>query len=120
MGRVRIDRDSCKYNHALHYGSGLPVFRGDIRQDGFGLGAILGGLLRQAVPVLKPMVKSLAKTALRTGSRVLSDVVDNKKTFGEAVKDQFIESVDSALTEKKKPNKRKRVARKRRRVDILD
>ena len=120
MGRVRVDRDSCAHNHSLHYGSGLPVFKGDIRQDGFGLGAILGGLLRQAVPVLKPMVKSIAKTALKTGGRVLSDVVSQRKPFKEAVKDRFLETVDNALLDNKKSRRKKRVARKRRRVDILD
>ena len=74
MCRVRVDRDSCAHDHFLHYGSGLPVFKGDIRQDGFGLGTILGSLLGQAVPDLKPMVISIEKTALKTGGRVLSDV----------------------------------------------
>ena len=41
-----MDRDSCAHNHFLHYGNGLPVFKRDIRQDGFGLGAILDCLLR--------------------------------------------------------------------------
>ena len=63
MGRVKVDRDSCIHNHALHYSSGLPVFRGEIRQDGFGIGNLLGSLLRQDIPILKAMVKSLAHTS---------------------------------------------------------
>ena len=119
MGRVKVDRDSCIHNHALHYGSGLPVFRGEIRQDGFGIGNLLGGLIRQAIPVLKPMVKSLAHTALKTGGRVLSDVVDSKKSFKDAVKDRLIESVDNALMDRKSRG-RKKSDQKRRRIDILD
>ena len=119
MGRVKVDRDSCIHNHALHYGSGLPVFRGEIRQDSFGIGNLLGSLIRQAIPVLKPMVKSLACTSLKTGGWVLSDVVDSKKSCKDAVKDRFIESVDNTLMDRKSRG-RKKVTRKRRRIDILD
>ena len=92
---------SCAHNHYLHYGSGLPIFKAVIRQDRFGLGAIVDGLIK-AVPVLNPMVKTIAKTALTTGGRVLSDVVIQRKPFKEALMDN------------KKSRRKKRVGRKRR------
>ena len=99
MGRIRVDRDSCCQNHNLHYGSGLPVFRGELRQEGWGLGGLLGGLFRQAVPILKPLAKKLVKTAVRTGGRVLSDVVTGRKPLKRAMKDRFAETIDMALSD---------------------
>ena len=124
MVRASLDRDSCAHNHRLHYGSGLPVFRGDVRQEGWGLGGLLGGLFRQAIPILKPMASSIAKAALKTSGRVLSDVVSNKKPLKDAVKDRFLETIDEALTKKSRQVKRRRGTKRKRsggrRVDILD
>ena len=126
-----MDPYTCAHNHRLHYGSGLPVFRGDVRQDGWGLGGLIGGLIRQAVPILKPIVKSFAKTALKTGTRVLSDVVRNDVPLKDAVKGRFFETVDEVLGDDETPSiepvrrrskrRRRRIGtNKRRRVDILD
>ena len=135
MVRVQVDHDSCHRNHRLHYGSGLPVFRGDLRQEGYGLGGILGGLFRQAIPILKPVMKTIGKAALRTGGRVLSDVVRGKKPIKDAMKDRFLETVDEAIGDnvdddddddasrsrvRRRKRRRRQPPAKRKRVDILD
>ena len=72
MVRERIDRTLCAENHMTHYGSGLPVFQGDIRQDGYGLGALL---MRFAGPLLRPIVQSVGKNLISSGGKILSNVV---------------------------------------------
>ena len=126
MVRVKVDHDSCHRNHKLHYGSGLPVFRGDLRQEGYGIGGIISGLFRQAVPILKPVMKSLGKAALRTGGRVLSDVVRERKPIKDAMKNRILETVDETIGDRfdddddDRPRKRRKVVkRKRKRLDIL-
>ena len=56
-------------------GGGINVFRGH------GIGNILGGLFRSAIPVLKSAGKSILKTGAQTGLNVLNDVLS-----GESVK----------------------------------
>ena len=57
----------------------LPVFAGPGNQRGYGLGGMLAGLFRTAVPFLKRGALNLAKTAgreaLTTGAEILEDVV---------------------------------------------
>lgn len=66
-------------NHYLQQvGNGLPVFRGARVQKGHGLGNVLGGLFRSAMPLLKKGVKSLGKEALRTGVEIAGDVLDGR------------------------------------------
>lgn len=74
MVRARIDRDVCADTHRTHYGSGLPVFRGDLRQDGYGLGALL---MRFAGPILKPLIQTVGRNVVSSGGKVLSNVVKN-------------------------------------------
>lgn len=45
---------------------------------GQGLGNILGGVLRSAVPLLKSAGKSLLKTGARTGMQIASDVLSGQ------------------------------------------
>lgn len=126
MGRTRYDPSMCSSNHKLHYGSGFPVFRGDVRQDGYGLGGMLSGLFRHIVPVLKPIAKSFAKSALKTGGRVVSDVISGRQpNIGEAVRKRVAETIDDAVTTKipkrsGSTNKRVRQKQRRRKSDILD
>lgn len=124
MGRVRYDPHQCSQNHKVHYGSGFPVFQGQIRQDGYGLGGLLSGIFRAAVPMLKPIAKGLAKTALKTGGRVLSDVVGGKRSFGDSLRTRVSETMDEKLHapyQTTPRRKKKRLTRRgRRKVDILD
>lgn len=56
-------------------GSGLPVFIGSRHTKGHGIGNVLSGLVRLAVPVLKSTGKAVLKEGLRTGIDVLGDVL---------------------------------------------
>lgn len=56
-------------------GSGLPVYGGVAVQKGHGLGSILSGLFRTALPVLKKVGATVGKEALKGGLDVASDVM---------------------------------------------
>ena len=142
MVRERIDRALCADHHKTHYGSGMPVFQGDIRQDGYGLGALL---MRFAAPLLKPIVRTVGKDLITGGGKILSSVVKrgvpmladrvNEKLFGSSkqpnVPLHMDASADGDFTSDQRVGRRRRVVgtkksiavggkRKRRRADILD
>ena len=56
-------------------GGGMPVYSGSPYQRGHGLGSILGGLLRGAMPLLSSVGKSIGRQMIRSGLDVASDVV---------------------------------------------
>lgn len=92
--------------YRLHYGQGLPVFIGDVQQDGYGLGGFLSSLFRKVMPIVSktvvPFLKQTAKTAgkslLKTGTQVLSDVVLDDKNLKESVKRRGKEGVRDFVT----------------------
>lgn len=59
-------------------GGSMNVFAGTRYQKGYGLGNILSGLFRSAVPLLKKGAVSLGKTALKTGLNVVKDGLEGK------------------------------------------
>lgn len=59
-------------------GTGLPFFAGAPTQSGYGLGSILGGLIRSAVPLLKPALKRAGKEVARSGLNVVQDVLQGQ------------------------------------------
>ena len=69
-------------------GRGLPAFAGTKVQRGHGLGGILRGLVKVAMPVLKQGAKKLGKSALKTGIDVAAEVARGK-TVKEAVKEKI-------------------------------
>ena len=118
-------------------GHGLPVFRGGMR--GRGLGSILSGLLRTAVPLLKQGGKALLKEGLRGGVSLAQDVLEGKsvksavkqraKNAGKRLLNQAIGQFQApappgepARKRIKKPTpKRKNIRRKRKqKSDIFD
>ena len=52
-------------------GSGLPVYQGYSSQFGFGLGNILGGILRSAIPMITPIAKNAGRELLLAGVKRL-------------------------------------------------
>lgn len=64
------------YTHQV--GHGLPVFEGPRTQRGSGLGGLLGGLFRSAVPLLKAGAKTLGRQFLRTGVGIAQDALEGK------------------------------------------
>ena len=72
-----------------HYGGGIgPVFKGDIYQDGYGLGGIFGSLFRKVVPILKSTAMTAGKTLLKSGADALGDVISGEKDIMSAIKDR--------------------------------
>lgn len=63
-------------------GSGVSIFAGARGQRGHGLGSLLGGLFRRALPMLKRGLAVFGKHALKTGIDIASDVAG-----GESVKE---------------------------------
>ena len=61
-------------------GAGLPVFQGYQGQYGRGLGNVLAGVLRSAVPLIAPAVKGLSRSLIRAGANKLQRVIDDRLT----------------------------------------
>ena len=59
-------------------GNGMPIFEGHRGQRGHGLGSMLAGLFRGAIPMLKRGLAIFGKQALRTGLEVANDVADGR------------------------------------------
>lgn len=85
MGPFQPPRGSYeKYYEASQYGRGLvlPAFVGGKVQKGHGLGSLIAGIARAAVPLVMPLMKSAGKaaasTALSAGAGVLADVIAKK------------------------------------------
>ena len=86
--------DASRHLYESYYtnqsGNGLPVFSGSRGQRGHGLGSILGGLFRSALPMLKRGLAAFGKHALKTGLDIANDVVSG---------DQFKESAKRRIPE---------------------
>jgi len=110
-------------------GNGLPVFGGYRGQRGHGLGSILGGLFRSAMPMIKRGLATFGKHALKTGLEIANDVVAGenvkdsaKRRVSEGIKrfarpENFISQTGSGR-KRKSSGKIKKSKRKRR--DIFD
>jgi hypothetical protein len=59
-------------------GNGVPIFQGYRGQRGHGLGSILSGFFRSAMPILRRGLSFFGKEALRTGARIATDVADGQ------------------------------------------
>ncbi len=59
-------------------GRGMPIFIGTRGQRGHGLGSMLAGLFRRAVPMLKRGLSIFGRQALKTGLNVANDVADGQ------------------------------------------
>ena len=73
-------------------GSGLPVFHGSRGQRGHGLGSMLSGLFRTAVPMLKRGLATFGKHALKTGLEIAGDVVEGK-SFKDSARDRIVPTI---------------------------
>ena len=60
-------------------GHGMPYFSGTQIQRGHGLGNLLSGLVRAAMPLVKSGMKALGKKGLKTGVQIAGDVIRGKK-----------------------------------------
>lgn len=57
--------DICRHYKSQHGGS-LPVFQGSMYQRGYGIGNIISGLARHAIPLLKSSIVPLAKSGMKS------------------------------------------------------
>lgn len=73
-------------------GSGLPVFIGSKGQRGHGLGSMLSGLFRSAMPIVKKGLSTIGKSALKTGLSIAGDVLEGKNA-GEAARSRVAHSI---------------------------
>jgi len=117
-----------------HYGGALPVFRGTVYQEGYGLGNIFGSLFRSVLPILKTTAASAGKTLLRSGAQALGDIVSGERDVASALKHHSMEglknvgkdvltNISSTLNPEQSGSGRRKI-RKRRRIraveDIFD
>lgn len=109
MGRIPYDPVECAKTHKIHYGSGLPVFRGEFRQQGgYGLGNLFAGLARQALPILAPIAKNVARTAIKTGGRIFTDVLTGQDSLKSSAKKRIAQAVSNELDKPPSSSKRRR------------
>ena len=60
-------------------GSGMSFYQGSPGlQRGYGLGGLLGGLFRSAIPLLKKGAATVGKQALQTGMEIAEDVISGQ------------------------------------------
>jgi len=100
-------------------GNGLPVIMGYSGQRGHGLGSLLSGLFRRAMPLLKGGLATFGKHALKTGLEIANDVVEGdtlkasaKRRVPEGIKqfaraENFIGQTGSGRKRSRKRGKRK-------------
>lgn len=80
------------YTNQQQRGLGVPLFQGSRLQRGHGLGNILSGLFRSALPMLKRGLAFFGKQALRTGAQIANDVADGE-SFTESTKKRVSERI---------------------------
>jgi len=64
--------------YASQSGSGVPIYQGSPGQRGHGLGSMLSGLFRSAMPMIKRGLAFFGKQALKTGLEVANDVAEGE------------------------------------------
>ena len=108
------------YERYYRHQTGGNFFRGARIQRGYGLGNILGGLFRSALPILKKGAKALGKQALQTGVEIASDALSGqnvKTSANQRLRQAGLQMTSLAsrqLSKKRKtpPSKNNRLKRK--------
>jgi hypothetical protein len=65
-------------------GHAMPVYRGYASQYGHGLGNVLGGLVRSALPIAGKIAKSAGSKLLETGLDILTERLNKRKASKQA------------------------------------
>lgn len=60
-------------------GHGLPVYQGYASQHGYGLGNVLGGIVRAAIPFIKPIAKTAGREILLAGAKKIQRKLKQQK-----------------------------------------
>ena len=103
MTRVPYVCDGKAYRE--HYGRGLPTFHGEIIQQGYGIGNLLGGFFKSLIPlaskhvapILKKSAASAGKSLLRSGANVIKEVALEKKNLKDSLKRHAKTSLEDIL-----------------------
>ena len=123
-------RDLYEKYYLGQSGDGIPVYVGSRGQRGHGLGSLLGGLFRSAMPLIRRGLASFGKHALKTGLEIANDVTEGrsvkesaKRRVGEGIK-RFASSAfgsSQSGSGKRRKVKRLKASKKRKTVnDIFD
>ena len=75
---------------------GIPIFVGYRGQRGHGLGSILSGFFRSALPIIKRGLGIFGREALRTGAKIATDVADGRN-LGDAAKHRISERINQIV-----------------------
>ena len=75
-------RDLYEKYYLTQTGDGVPVYIGSRGQRGHGLGSMLSGLFRSAMPLIRRGLATFGRHTLKTGLEIANDVAD-----GQSVKD---------------------------------
>ncbi len=97
----------CKYYSNQGGGADIEIYRASPIQGGNGLGSVLGGLFRAALPVIRNVVSRAAPHVLRTGLRVASDYASGQ-TLGSAIKTRAAETMGDVINSASRPLIRRR------------
>ncbi len=108
-------------------GSGMPFYRGSTGlQKGYGLGGLLGGLFRSAMPLLKKGAAAIGKQALHTGLEIAEDVMGGQnvksaakkriKQAGKQLGSKAIRKIQTGKGKKRKNNNNRKSRAKIRRT----
>ena len=80
--RQKFCCDASKDLYESYYinqsGHGLSVFQGSRGQRGHGLGSMLSGLFRSALPMIKRGLSAFGKHALKSGLEIANEVADGR------------------------------------------
>ena len=89
-----------------------PYYRGQIRQRGSGIGALVAGLGRVALPIFRnvilPMAKNVGKELIKQGVPELMDVIGNQKTPKDALRSTVSKTFSGQLGRGRSRRRRKR------------
>ena len=87
-----VSRSMYEDYYMQQSGSGLPVFQGLRGQRGHGIGSVLSGLFRSAVPMLKRGLATFGKHALKTGLEIAGDVAEGK-SFKDSARERIVPTI---------------------------
>ena len=102
---------------------GMPIFRSQSYQRGYGFGGWGRALLKSIAPIAKRGLLSLGKATLSAGARSLEDIGDNNTTVKDAFKKRAIQTfhpsnvINRAMKKRKAANQlsqsKRKVARRK-------
>ena len=117
--RKKFCCDASRHLYERYYvdqsGNGMPIFVGTRGQRGHGLGSLLGGFFRSALPMLKRGLATFGKHALKTGLEIANDVVEGK-SIKEAAKRRVPEGIKRFATSENFINQSGSGRRRRKRI----